>query len=67
MKEHRQSRIIFWDECPSFDGDGTANLLKPGSGNVYRSQEEFFYQDELLNFPLVFRYVFGKRVIPGRA
>jgi hypothetical protein len=34
---------------------------------VYRTPEELSSQDELLDFPWVFKHVFGKRVILGRA
>lgn len=61
------SRIILWDECPASDGNGAIDLSRSGSREVYQRPEDLLSQDELLTFPWAFKYVFGKRVIPGRA
>lgn len=66
MKEHRR-KIILGNENASTDGNRPIVPSKSGPGDVYQNQRELLSQDKLLTFPLTFRYVFGKRVIPGRA
>lgn len=61
MKDHR----IFPSELLASNGNGMNHQVR--FDEVYRTPEELSSQDELLDFPWSFKYVFGKRVIPGRA
>ena len=60
-----KDRRIFASELPASDGKGMNHQVR--FDEVYRTPEELSSQDELLNFPWAFKYVFGKRVRPGRA
>lgn len=60
-----KDRRIFASELPASDGKGMNHQVR--FDEVYRTPEELSSQDELLNFTWAFKYVFGKRVRPGRA
>ncbi|MFA6918384.1 MAG: hypothetical protein WC285_06210, partial [Candidatus Gracilibacteria bacterium] len=55
----------FGKHVPTSDGSGMNHQVI--FDEVYRTPEELSSQDELLDFPWVFKHVFGKRVILGRA